>query len=746
MTRRNPGRAPRRISASDRSPIRSTYLVQQHSSSPVIDFQFVERLDMLDEATNSAVFLLNSPFGTGGRLGELPRRCRRSSSANICGSTSSTRTNVAIEAGMPAGSTPSCDLLRDFRRALPRDEAIRPIKAAIRSTSAPRQRNGTGREQFRGSPMVHSRTCTKSCCRPPQRAPRTPTALVPAHAPVFSGRSTAMMIAGRRQPAAGRAPFPAGWRRNSDRPMEDNIADSVPVWKPGLCMQCGNCVMVCPHATIRTLLRRPMAGPRARRLRLLLPSLARGFPGPAPTRLRVRRRRGLHRLPSSASRRAPCEVRRRIRAINMEAKAPVLEQERTHLEFFDTLPDDEPAGLDAALGARRSVLDAALQFSGACAGCRWTPYLRLLTQLFGDRLLVANATGCSSIYGGICLTRRGRSTAGRGPAWADSLFEDDAEFRLGFRLSLDKRHEGRTPARELRRSRAGARRELLDAPQVSQADVDAQRGRVAALEDILQSLADPAAHRLRSVAKHLVRKSVWMFGGDGWAYDIGYGGSITCWPRAGTSTSSSSTPRCIRIPAARRRRRRRAAASPSFGWRRAEPEGKNLGLMAVAYRDVYVARCRAPRHNRRWMRFSKPRRTTGRRSSSRTATASPMASTCGSGCGGRRRQSIRALAALSLRPPAAGRERQEFVLDSLAPSIPLKAYTYNEIRYKMLWFTNPSEAKRLLGLAQEASSQRSRVYSSLADRWPATTRHGQGEAGSLVPAPAATAAKDITRR
>ena len=310
---------------------------------------------------------------------------------------------------------------------------------------------------------------------------------------------------------------------------------------------------------------------------------------------------------------------------------------------------------------------------------------------------MANATGCSSIYGGnLPTTPWSVNKQGRGPAWANSLFEDNAEFGLGFRLSLDKqREEAERLLAKLAPQLGPARvRELLDAPQVSQEDVDAQRNRVAALEEMLKSLADPTAHRLRTIAKHLVRKSVWIVGGDGWAYDIGYGGldhvlasgrnvnilvlDTEVYSNTG-GQASKSTPR---------------GGVAKFAAGGKQGRKKDLGLMAVAYGTSTSRKLPwAHHHNRRWMRFSKPRRTMGRRSSSRTATASPTASTCGSGCVSRSWRSSWALATLSLqaasgRPGAAG-VRAQFQ----APSIPLKAYAYNEIRYKMLSYTNPSEAK-----------------------------------------------------
>ena len=429
-----------------------------------------------------------------------------------------------------------------------------------------------------------------------------------------------------------------------------------------------------------------------------------------------------------------------VRAINMEAKGPILERERANLEFFDSLPDNKPMGLDATLVRGAQYLTPLFEFSGACAGCGETPYLRLLTQLFGDRLLVANATGCSSIYGGnLPTTPWSVNKEGRGPAWANSLFEDNAEFGLGFRVSLDAQRD--EAERLLAGAGAGARssrvRELLEAPQTTQAEIDAQRDRVAALEQTLQTLTNPAARRLLTFTKHLVRKSVWIVGGDGWAYDIGYGGldhvlasgrnvnilvlDTEVYSNTG-GQASKATPR---------------GGVAKFAAGGKGSAKKDLGLMAVAYGNVYVAQIAMGASSQQTMdAFLEAE-----------AHEGPSIIIAYSHCiahginmrFGMRQQKLAVESGhwplYRFKPAAAGRERQEFVIDSQAPSIPLRAYAYNEIRYKMLSYTNPDEAKRLLGLAQEDVKQRWRVYSALADRWPATARRGQGDAGSHVPAP-----------
>jgi pyruvate-ferredoxin/flavodoxin oxidoreductase len=428
-----------------------------------------------------------------------------------------------------------------------------------------------------------------------------------------------------------------------------------------------------------------------------------------------------------------------IRAINMAPKGPVLERERRNLTFFETLPDNKLTGVDAELVRGAQYLTPLFEYSGACAGCGETPYLRLLTQLFGDRLLVANATGCSSIYGGnLPTTPWSVNAQGRGPAWANSLFEDNAEFGLGFRLALDRhRHEAEQLLEQLSPQIGAAPvRAVLDARQVTQGEVDAQRERVAALERTLDALGDPAAARLRTLTRHLVRKSVWIVGGDGWAYDIGYGGldhvlasgrnvnilvlDTEVYSNTG-GQASKSTPR---------------GGVAKFAAGGKQGRKKDLGLMAVAYGNVYVAQ----------VAMGASAQQTLDAFLEAEAHDGPSIIIAYSHCiahginmrFGMRQQKLAVECGhwplYRFKPAAPGRDREEFVLDSQAPSIPLKKYAYNEIRYKMLSYTNPGEARRLLGLAQEDIDQRWRVYSNLAERWPVTRRRGQAEAGSHVPA------------
>jgi pyruvate-ferredoxin/flavodoxin oxidoreductase len=377
------------------------------------------------------------------------------------------------------------------------------------------------------------------------------------------------------------------------------------------------------------------------------------------------------------------------------------------------------------------------EYSGACAGCGETPYLRLLTQLFGDRLLVANATGCSSIYGGNLPTTPWSVDAnGRGPAWSNSLFEDNAEFGLGYRLSLDKHHEQAAELLKVFEPELGGAlvHELLTAPQLTQDQVDAQRARVAGLEAALDKIADPRARQLQTLASHLVRRSVWIVGGDGWAYDIGYGGldhvlasgrnvnilvlDTEVYSNTGGQASKSTA----------------RGAVAKFAAAGKQSRKKDLGLMAVAYGNVYVAQ----------IAMGASAQQTLDALLEAEAYDGPSLIIAYSHCiahginmrFGMRQQKLAVDCGhwplYRYRPATAGLEAPEFVIDSQAPSVPLRAYAYNEIRYKMLSYTKPEEARRLLALAQDDVNQRWRVYSSMAERWPARTRRGEVEAGSHV--------------
>jgi pyruvate-ferredoxin/flavodoxin oxidoreductase len=381
--------------------------------------------------------------------------------------------------------------------------------------------------------------------------------------------------------------FPTGTTQLEKR----NLATEVPVWDPQVCIQCGKCVLVCPHAVIRSKSYELAALQAA-------PSTFKS------TAARLPEWKGLNYTLQVAVEDCTgcgicvdvCPARNkseaRLKAINMRPQFPLREAERANWNFFLTIPDLDRRQISTASVRAMQVQQPLFEFSGACAGCGETPYIKLLTQLFGDRLIIANATGCSSIYGGnLPTTPYTKDQNGRGPAWANSLFEDNAEFGLGFRVSIDKQQQFAGELLHELSPQVGRHlaNEILNARQRDEADIAEQRARVVDLKRRLESLGDPAAKGLLSLADLFVRKSVWIVGGDGWGYDIGYGGldhvlasgrnvkvlllDTEVYSNTG-GQCSKSTPR---------------AAVAKFAAAGKKAPKKDLGLMAMTYGTIYVA-------------------------------------------------------------------------------------------------------------------------------------------------------------
>ncbi len=727
-------------------PIRSTYLLQRARFIACHQFAFVDKVEMLREAVDGAVFLLNSPFGRDTVWDELPRTLQEDIIKKRIRFYVIDADAVATEAGMAGRiNTIMQTCFFAISGVLPRDEAIRKIKDAIEATYGRKGRELVEKNfEAVDSTLEHLHEVKVPSAATSTRAPLP---IVPLHAPPFVQNVTAVMMAGRGDdlpvsaiPADGT--YPSGTTQWEKR----NISDTVPAWEPDICIQCGNCAMVCPHSVIRARYYDESALASAPQGFASAPLAGRGFPN-----LRFTLQVAVEDCTGCELCVEACPARSLeaagVRAINMAAKAPLLERERRNLEFFATLPDNKPAGLDASLVRGMQYLTPLFEYSGACAGCGETPYLRLLTQLFGDRLLVANATGCSSIYGGnLPTTPWSKNAEGRGPAWANSLFEDNAEFGLGYRLSLDKHHEHAVELLKALEPQLGSARvtEILEAPQLTQADVDVQRRRVAALDEVLDRMDDPRAEQLQTLCDHLVRKSVWIVGGDGWAYDIGYGGldhvlasgrkvrilvlDTEVYSNTG-GQASKSTPR---------------GAVAKFAAGGKQGRKKDLGLMAVAYGNVYVAQIAMGASSQQTVdAFLEAEAHDG------PALIIAYSHCIAHGINmryGMRQQKLATDCGhwplYRYRPATEGRPREEFVLDSQPPSIPVKTYAYNEIRYKMLSYTKPEDAKRLLKLAQEDIDQRWRVYKSMSERWPAAVKRGQSEPGSHVDAPGVAVAMD----
>jgi pyruvate-ferredoxin/flavodoxin oxidoreductase len=645
---------------------------------------------------------------------------------------------VAAEAGLPGRiNTIMQTCFFALAEVLPRDEAIDHIKAAIRATYGKKGAALIDRN-FAAVDGALARLHEVDVPAAATATTRRPSA-VPADAPAFVRDVTATLIAGRGDELPVSAlPADGTYPTATSRWEKRNVSDAVPVWRPDVCVQCGNCSLVCPHAAIRARYYDQSALASAPDGFVSAPLAGRGFPNLRYTlQVSVEDCTGCELCVEACPARSLEAAG--VRAINMHAKAPVLDRERQNLAFFEALPENRPEDLDATLVRGAQYLTPLFEYSGACAGCGETPYLKALSQLFGDRLLVANATGCSSIYGGnLPTTPWSVNREGRGPAWANSLFEDNAEFGLGFRLALDRHRAEALELLVALEPQLGTRlvRAVVDAPQVTYADITRQRERVAELRRALEPLGDDRARRLLTLADHLVRRSVWIVGGDGWAYDIGYGGldhvlasgrnvnvlvlDTEVYSNTG-GQASKATPR---------------GAVAKFAAAGKQGRKKDLGLMAVAYGHVYVAQ----------IAMGASAQQTLDTLVEAEAYDGPSLIIAYSHCiahgiemrNGLNQQKLAVQCGhwplYRYRPPEGAGSRGEFVLESQAPSIPLKAYAYNEIRYRMLSYTDPGQAQRLLAEGQQDVVQRWNVYRALAERYPPAAVRGQGSPGSQVAA------------
>ncbi len=698
-------------------PIRSTYLISRATFVACHQFSFLERLDVLRLAEPGAVFLLNSPHGPGEVWDHLPRAIQGQIIGKGLRFYVIDGNRVAREAGMGGRvNTVMQTCFFAISGVLPRGEAIIAIKHAIEKTYGKRgeavvRKNWAAVDsalEHLSEVTVPLRVTSAVDMRPP----------VPAEAPAFVHEVTARMIAGEGDelpvsavPADGT--YPTGTAQWEKR----NIALEIPFWDEALCIQCGKCVLVCPHAVIRA--------------KVYAPGLLDGAPSAfksAPARWREfgDARFTLQVAPEDCTGCALCvevcpaksksEVRHK--AIDMMPQPPLHDQEAANWKFFLGLPEADRHVLNAGQIKDVQLLQPLFEFSGACAGCGETPYLKLLSQLFGDRAVIANATGCSSIYGGNQPTTPWTvNRDGRGPAWANSLFEDNAEFGLGMRLALDKQREyARELVTRLGPALGELGRELLGADQSSESGIEAQRGRVGKLRSALVGLAAPAARELLCLADALVDKSVWIVGGDGWAYDIGYGGldhvlasgrkvnvlvlDTEVYSNTG-GQMSKATPR---------------GAVAKFAAGGKPGAKKDLALMAMTYGTVYVARVAMGGSDAQTLKAFREAE----------AYPGPAMIIAYSHCiahgydlrHGMDQQKAAVQSGhwpLFRYNPAAGKEGQPpLQLDSKAPSLPLKAYAYNETRYTMLAHSDPAAARRLLEEAQEDVRVRWRFYEHLA--------------------------------
>ena len=699
-------------------PLHSSYLITKANFVACHQFSFLERLDMLKAAEPGATFLLNSTYGPDDVWDHLPRLVQRQIIDKKLKFYVIDGYDVAKQTGMGGRvNTIMQTCFFAISGVLPRAEAIEAIKHSIEKTYGKRGESVVKKNfaavdaslEHLHEVKVPDKITALFDIRPP----------VPAAAPEFVQRVTAKIIAGEgddlpvsAMPIDGTFPTAtAQWEKR-------NIALEIPEWDQELCIQCGKCVLVCPHSVIRA--------------KVYDDSYLAGAPStfkavPARWKDMKDRKYTLQVAPEDCTGCTLCvevcpvksKSQVKHRAINMVAQPPLRESEAANCDFFLKIPETDRKILSLGQVKDVQLLQPLFEFSGACSGCGETPYVKLMTQLFGDRMLIANATGCSSIYGGnLPTTPYCQNEDGRGPAWSNSLFEDNAEFGLGMRLAADKHNEY---ARELVWKLGAAIGEnlaqgLLNADQKHEAGIHAQRERVKELKAKLKELGTPEAAALLDVAGALVKKSVWVVGGDGWAYDIGYGGldhvlasgrdvnvlvlDTEVYSNTG-GQASKATPRGAVA--------KFAASGKAVG-------KKDLAMMAVSYGSVYVARVAMGANDMHTLKAFQEAE----------AFHGPSLIIAYSHCIAHGYDMAHGMdqqkAAVNsgywplfrFNPDLVAQNKNPFQLDSRAPSITLKEYIYNETRYTMLVKSNPEEAKRLLALAQEDVASHWKLYDYMA--------------------------------
>ncbi len=675
---------------------------------------------MLRIAAPGAIVLMNTPHSTTAIWAKLSRPVQQTIIAKKLRLFVIDASDVARESGL--GGRTNTVLQTCFfaiSGVLPRAAAIGHIKDSIRKTYGGKGQAVVDRN-FAAVDAALARLGEVTIPVDATSIVEMPP-LVPATASAFIHAVTARMFGAEGDdipvsliPADGT--FPSGTAAFEKR----NISDIVPAWREDLCVQCGQCSFVCPHSVIRAryyhedkLAGAPVSFKSA-------PVNARGYPEAKFTlQFYVEDCTGCGLCVEACPVTSPNEAD--VKAVNLVDKSPILAAEQDNIKFFETLPVNDRSRVDFADVRGVQFLEPLFEFSGACGGCGETPYLKLLSQLFGDRLQIANATGCSSIYGGnLPVTPWAKNAEGRGPAWSNSLFEDNAEFGLGFRLAADKHLELALSLLEQLAPKIGAElaHAIALAPQIAESEIRAQRIRVAQLKTRLLGLPEPAALDLLSVVDHLVRRSIWIVGGDGWAYDIGYGGldhvlatgrdvNVLVLDTEVYSNTGGQASKATPLGA--------VAKFAAGGKRTAR---KDLALQAIAYGNIYVAQVAMganPQHTLQAFREAE-------------AYAGPSLILAYSQCiahgidmrFGMKQQDLATASGywplFRYNPMMRSVNETPFRLDSPRPHIPFKAYAYNELRYKSLAATKPAEAATLLAEAQIGVNEKYRQYEELARR------------------------------
>jgi len=701
-------------------PIHSTYLIKEANFVGCHQWMFLEQYDILGSAQKGATFLLNSQYGPDEVWEHLPKEVQQEIIDKELDFYVIDAYRIATEIGLGKRiNTIMQTCFFALAGILPKDEAIQKIKDSIKKTYGKKGEKivemnfaavDQALENMHEVPVPDK--VTSEIAMPPT---------VPEEAPEFVKNLTARIMA-KQGDSLPVSTFPVDGTFPTDTTKWEkrNIALEIPVWDEEVCIQCNKCTLVCPHATIRVKVVPESSLENAPETFKSTPVRGRGFPDDYMYTLQV--------APEDCTGCGLCvevcpaknKQETGLKAINMEDQPPLRKQEAENWDFFVDLPEYDRRELKIQTVKESQFLQPLFEFSGACPGCGETPYVKLASQLFGDRMVVANATGCSSIYGGnLPTTPWAQNADGRGPAWSNSLFEDNAEFGFGFRIAIDKETEFAHELLKKLEGEIGSElvEAILTADQSDEAGIYEQRERIRQLTEILEGLSDnPDAKRLLGLTDVLSRKSVWIMGGDGWAYDIGYGGldhvlasgrdvnvlvlDTEVYSNTG-GQMSKATPRGAVAKFA-------AAGKPGAK--------KDLAQMAMSYGNVYVAKVAIGAKDAQTVRaFLEAESYDG---PSIIIAYSPCIEHGYDLAKGAEQQELAVnsgywpIFRYDPRRKAAGQNPLQ--LDSKAPKIPLKDYAYRETRYKMLTKVDPERAAQLLEQAQQDVKANWNLYEQMA--------------------------------
>ena len=712
-------------------PIHAPYLIQSANFIACHKFDQINKIEILQNAANGAVFLLDSPYAADKVWDELPEPVQRIIIDRKISFYVIDANKVARDAGMGKRINTIMQVcFFALSGVLPRDEAIQQIRKAIEKSYRSKGQDVIDKNFAAVDAALDHLHEVKVSKRVSNN--RSLDEVVPKNAPKFVQEVTAPMMRGHGDDLpVSKMPIDGTYPSATTRFEKSNVSDTVPLWEPDLCIQCGNCAFVCPHGVIRAkfyhesmLDDAPDGFPSA-------PISARGFPETRYSlQVYLEDCTGCNLCVDACPVKSPDD--QNVRAINMTDKAPLMEQGKTDIEFFESLAFNDRAAVEFSSVRGAQFLEPLFEFSGACAGCGETPYVKLLSQLFGPRLLVANATGCSSIYGGnLPTTPWSKNAEGSGPAWSNSLFEDNAEFGLGMRVAAD--HHMKIAKQLVSELAPDIGAEIADAlvnaGQRVGSELRAQRHRVGELknklQDIINSSDNEKAVALLSIVDHLVRRSVWLVGGDGWAYDIGSGGldhvlasgrnvNVLVLDTEVYSNTGGQMSKATPLGASARF----ASAGKRIG-------KKDLALQAISSGNVYVAQVAMganPQQTLLAMREAEEYN-----GPSLILAYSPCIAHGYDLKDGLKQQKLAAASGywplIRYNPALRTAGKKPFVLDSPRPTIPLREYAYNEMRYKILTRTHPEEAEMLMEMAQETVNRRWHTYEHLSKQEPTEFEH-----------------------